>query len=128
MSCVYLCMYMYIQVLRGHACSDGLLSDYCDGNAYKIHPLFAQTSHSLELILYYDDVEVCNPLGSRAKTHKLGNICVRIHCVYTLLLIIAFFSFVLLHAWQPFSEVPILCTEHTVTNSPEVKSTCSVWS
>ena len=22
--------------------------------------------------MYYDDVEVCNPLGSRAKTHKLG--------------------------------------------------------
>lgn len=61
-----------VQVLTGHAREDGLLSDYCDGTAYKSHPLFSCTSHCLELILYYDDVELCNPLGSRAKTHKLG--------------------------------------------------------
>ena len=60
------------QVLRGHTRGDGLLSDYCDGSAYGTHPLFSQTFPSLEIMLYYDDVEVCNPLGSRAKTHKLG--------------------------------------------------------
>ena len=55
----------------GHTRQDGLLSDYCDGSAYKSHPLFSQIHHSLELILYYDDVEICNPLGSKAKNHKL---------------------------------------------------------
>ena len=40
---------------------------------YKSHPLFSSSSClSLEVLLYYDDVEVCNPLGSRAKKHKLG--------------------------------------------------------
>ena len=55
----------------GHARQDGLLSDFCDGSAYKAHPLFSQTSNSLQLILYYDDVELCNPCGSRTKIHKL---------------------------------------------------------
>lgn len=33
-------------------------------------------------MIYYDDVEVCNPLGSRAKTHKLGTCSVQlIHCI-----------------------------------------------
>ena len=27
---------------------------------------------SLEIMAYYDDAEICNPLGSRAKKHKLG--------------------------------------------------------
>lgn len=26
----------------------------------------------LQVIAYFDEVEVCNPLGSRMKTHKLG--------------------------------------------------------
>ena len=28
----------------------------------------------LEIIAYYDDVEMCNPIGSRAKKHKLGKL------------------------------------------------------
>ena len=77
----FIIMYPHVnvlkQVLRGHTCGmmawgDGLLSDYCDGSAYGTHPLFSQTFPSLEIMLYYDDVEVCNPLGSRTKTHKLG--------------------------------------------------------
>lgn len=60
------------QVLRGHQRQDHLLSDYCDGTYYKSHPLFSADHTALQLIVYYDDVETCNPLGSRAKTHKLG--------------------------------------------------------
>lgn len=64
----------YVQVLRGHECGDGLLGDYCDGSYYKSHPLFSQDQTSLQIHMYYDDVEVCNPLGSRAKKHKLGKL------------------------------------------------------
>ena len=60
-----------VQVLYGHHRQDQLLSDYCDGIAYKSH-LFSAVPSSLEVLAYYDDVEVCNPLGSRAKNHKLG--------------------------------------------------------
>ena len=31
-----------------------------------------KTIPALQVILYYDDVEICNPLGSRTKKHKLG--------------------------------------------------------
>lgn len=63
-----------LQVLQGHQRRDGLLSDYCDGLVYKSHPLFSASANipCLELMLYYDDAEVCNPLGSRSKKHKLG--------------------------------------------------------
>uniref|UniRef100_A0A1X7T6R8 Uncharacterized protein n=1 Tax=Amphimedon queenslandica TaxID=400682 RepID=A0A1X7T6R8_AMPQE len=57
--------------LRNHQRSDCFLGNYCDSTVYKSHPLFSQYSPVLQLILYYDDVQVGNPLGSRAKKHKL---------------------------------------------------------
>ena len=47
------------------------MSDVCDGESYKEHPLFCIISTVLEIMLYYDDLEVCNPLSSRTKIHKL---------------------------------------------------------
>jgi len=41
-----------------------------DGQYYKSHEIFSKTSNSLAIILYYDELEVANPLGSR--THKIG--------------------------------------------------------
>lgn len=49
-----------------------LLTDYCDGTLYKEHPLFGSDPHSLQIVAYYDDLEVCNPIGSYVHTHKLG--------------------------------------------------------
>jgi hypothetical protein len=60
-----------VQVLNGHQLDCNLLGDYCDGSVYNSHPLFSANPKALQLILYYDDV---NPLGSRAKKHKLGEI------------------------------------------------------
>lgn len=48
------------------------MSDVCDGNLFRIHPLYSCDPHALQIILYYDDLEVCNPLGSSVKKHKLG--------------------------------------------------------
>ena len=62
--------FMY-QVLRGHQCED-VLADFCDGSHYRTHPLFSKDPKALQIILYYDDVEIVNPLGSKAKKHKLG--------------------------------------------------------
>jgi hypothetical protein len=64
--------FIFDEVFRGHKRSDSLLSDYCDGSLYNSHNLFSKDHTALQLIVYYDDVEVCNPLGSRAKKHKLG--------------------------------------------------------
>ena len=42
-----------------------------DGKSYKDHPLFSIISTVLEIMLYDDDLEVCNPLSYRTKIHKL---------------------------------------------------------
>ena len=51
---------------------DNVLGDFCDGEIFKDHPLFGTDPCTLQLLLYFDEVEVCNPLGSRANKHKLG--------------------------------------------------------
>ena len=50
----------------------GILSAFCDGTYYKSHQLFTAHKNALQIMLYYDDIEVCNPLGSNTKKHKLG--------------------------------------------------------
>ena len=50
----------------------GFLKGYVDGEQYEQHQLFRDHPHALRFVLYYDDVEVCNPLGSKAGPHKLG--------------------------------------------------------
>ena len=44
----------------------------CDGKALVDHPLFGCDSKALQLVAYYDELEVCNPLGAAAKRHKVG--------------------------------------------------------
>lgn len=51
---------------------NGLLHDFRDGTIYKNHPLFSTDGHALQLVIYYDDVETANPLGSYRGRHKLG--------------------------------------------------------
>ena len=49
-----------------------MLDDYCDGNNFKKHALFSSNKQALQIFLYYDDVEVVNPIGSHKAVHKLG--------------------------------------------------------
>ena len=59
--------------MTGHSMQERCLSDFCDGSRFPNHPLYAGNPNSIQLILYYDDVELCNPLGSKRSIHKLGN-------------------------------------------------------
>ena len=52
--------------------SEGYLYDFKDGSIYQDHPLFCSDDHALQLVIYYDDVEPANPLGSYHGSHKLG--------------------------------------------------------
>lgn len=62
-----------MQVMDTHRqTSTNVLSDYCDGKCCREHPLFSTDPVALQLILYYDELELCNPLGSRRKKHKIG--------------------------------------------------------
>ena len=63
---------MIYQVQRGRQCEEGVMKDYCDGDQFKSHSLFSVQANSLQLFLYYDDVEVCNSLGSSKTEHKIG--------------------------------------------------------
>ena len=65
-------MHTHIQIDQGHSSTDDVLRDYCDGNSYSKHPLLAKDHSFLQIILYYDDLEVCNPIGSKRIIHKLG--------------------------------------------------------
>ena len=51
-----------------------MLEDFCDGTYFKNYALFSIHGNALQIMMYYDDVEVCNPLGSHTKIHKLGKI------------------------------------------------------
>ena len=64
--------------------SDGLIRDFRDGSIIQNNNAFTENHQQLQIIAYFDDVEVCNPLGSYTKKHKLsclffslGNICPR---------------------------------------------------
>ena len=59
------------EVLNPHQRQD-ILGDYCDGKHFRTHPLFSNDPHALQIIAYYDELEVANPLGSYDKVHKLG--------------------------------------------------------
>ena len=56
----------------GHNLPGNLLGDYCDGELYQNFELFQADPCALQIQLYFDEVEVCNPIGSKAKMHKLG--------------------------------------------------------
>ena len=45
--------------------------DYCDGQGVFIHPLFSACMGALEIFLYFDELQVPNPIGSKVKIHKL---------------------------------------------------------
>uniref|UniRef100_A0A1X7T9Z5 Uncharacterized protein n=1 Tax=Amphimedon queenslandica TaxID=400682 RepID=A0A1X7T9Z5_AMPQE len=63
---------IFDQVMSGHCQNDNLFEDYCDGSIFKNHLLFSVNPTALQVMLYYDDLEICNPIGSRAKKHKIG--------------------------------------------------------
>ena len=50
------------------------MKDFCDGRQFHSHHLFSVCTNALQLLFYYDDVEVCNPLGSSRTKHKVGKL------------------------------------------------------
>lgn len=52
-------------------CTDGLMTDFSCGSLFKNSTFYQQHPESLQLLLYADDVEVNNPLGSKAGINKM---------------------------------------------------------
>ena len=68
---------------------DGIIEDFFNGANFWNNPLFSQDPEALQIIGYYDELEVCNPLGLHIKKHKvgvvfytLGNIHLRFRSTY----------------------------------------------
>ena len=60
------------QINNPHFSKAGKMRDYGDSPSFKEHPLFRDDPNALQIQLYYDDVEVVNPLGGNTKVHKLS--------------------------------------------------------
>ena len=73
------------QIKNGHVSKSNLIKDYCDGENCKRHPLFSVGANGLQLLIYYDNLEICNPLGSKRKIHKLG-LPIVCTCIYRLVI------------------------------------------
>ncbi len=59
-------------VLRKPKCCDkGVFYDVQDGSIYQDDKYFEEHENTLCIVLYHDELEVCNPLGSNAGVHKL---------------------------------------------------------
>ena len=51
-----------------------MLKDFCDGHVLNSHRLFSIHRNGLQILLYFDDIEVVNNLGSHQKVLKLGKL------------------------------------------------------
>ncbi|XP_062863880.1 uncharacterized protein LOC134325564 [Trichomycterus rosablanca] len=50
---------------------EGFLYDFSDGSLFTSHPLYSVRPNALQIILYSDEIEICNPLGPHTSSNKL---------------------------------------------------------
>jgi len=50
----------------------GLISSFVDGQHYRNNAFYHDCDLVLRLLLYYDELEIANPLGSKTGIHKIG--------------------------------------------------------
>ena len=53
-----------------HFSPDDINEDICDGELFSNHPLYQAYPRALQILLYYDDLEMTNGLGSHITKHK----------------------------------------------------------
>lgn len=46
--------------------------DFSDGEVYKNHPVFSSDNSALQVVMYTDEIETADPLGSYRGQHKLS--------------------------------------------------------
>lgn len=63
---------VFAQIMNSHESGDRALRDLCDGTKFAEHELFKENQNTLQIILYYDDFTVVNPIGYKASEYKFG--------------------------------------------------------
>ena len=51
--------------------TEGIYYDIKDGTCLNGNPIFQLNTNALQIILYHDEIELCNPLGSHVGKHKV---------------------------------------------------------
>eukprot|EP00732_Lithocolla_globosa_P005323 Lithocolla_globosa_v1_NODE_5447_length_1238_cov_4.871513.p1 type:complete len:242 gc:universal NODE_5447_length_1238_cov_4.871513:906-181(-) len=60
------------EIDRDRKRDDQKLSDICDGEVFKTHPVvLAHGLGTLQILAYGDEVEICNPIGPKRRKHKI---------------------------------------------------------
>lgn len=57
---------------NNHCSNDDIMRDFCDGSYIRNSEYFQRNSEALQIIMFYDDAEFCNPIGHRTKKHSMG--------------------------------------------------------
>ena len=74
--------------MSGVHCSDGkIMRDVCDGSIFTNNNILCENERALQIIAYYDEFTLTNPLGSRAKKYKIGNAYKRLYISFFILVI-----------------------------------------
>ena len=66
------CEDILYEMLNPHNAGNEHYSDFCNGSHFKTHPLFSADPYALQVVGYYDELEIVNPIGSYVKKQKLG--------------------------------------------------------
>lgn len=64
-------VYIDYNTKKDHECVEGVYVDFCCGQAYKSNELFQSNPLAIQIKLFTDDFEPCNPLQSKAGVHKI---------------------------------------------------------
>ena len=57
--CVHVFLVLYFKIDRPHDSKEGFLKDFCDGDTFISHSLFSVSDTALQLLIFYDDLELC---------------------------------------------------------------------
>lgn len=63
--------YMNFNTGKNHACEQGAYVDFCCGSAFKTNEFFTLNPLAIQIRLFTDDFEPCDPLKSKAGAHKI---------------------------------------------------------
>lgn len=60
------------KIFKDHSSKDGIIRSYADSLHCKNHPFINEHENVVQILLFYDELEVANSLGSKTIIHKLG--------------------------------------------------------
>lgn len=63
----------YLQSKAGNRSEDGMIRDIHDGTLIMNHPVLSQDPSALGIMLYQDDLEIANAIGSARGLHKINS-------------------------------------------------------